>query len=274
MKRPMLLLAGLLFWLPACGGGGGGGLPAATLPITTHNALAVAQSVLGGGTGLEDISSGVEEILNQLALDQDGTFPCPIDGTYTVNSGTTSGSIQFNDCVFDFNGQETTFNGSLSVRQVNQSTIAITFNLVVDSPGDTTSITGGMNVQIRTVGVDTIETIISGSKLTVTSNGESVSLENYRLAETANLATGAYSVTQRGTIRDNVLGGTVNFSTPTPITGIGNAEPTAGVIRIDGANGSIITATISGPDVFVEVDEDGDGTPEDSFTTTWAALTD
>jgi len=274
MKRTMLLLAGLLVSLPACGGGGGGGLPAATLPITTNNAVAVATAVLGGGDGLEDISAGIEEILNQFDLDQDGTFPCPVNGTYTVQSGTTSGSISFSDCEFFFNEQLSTFNGSISVRQVNITTVAITLDLTVDSPGDTTSIVGTMNLQIRQVGANSLQTIVSGSKLTITSGAESGSIENFRFAETIDFGTGAFSATQSGTIRDNVLGGTVNFSTPTPLTGMGTDIPTAGVVLIEGSDGSKITITVMGVDVLVETDVDGDGTPEDSFTTTWGDLID
>jgi len=272
MKRVICSSAGLVLLLPACGGGGGGGTPAATVAITTANAFAVAEAILVGGTDLDNVSGGIDQLFEQLDPGGNGTFPCPDGGTYTVDAGSTSGKLTFNGCEFVFGEELSEFNGTLSFRQTGVSTIAFTIDLTVSSASDTTTVRGDMTVELRDPVGDSFTTIIRGNKLTVTSDGFSQSLERYRFEETVNIVTGAYTATQRGTIRNSLLGGTLNFETLEPLQGTAPDEPVSGVVEVRGSDGSVQIITIDGEDITVETDENGDDLIDDTFVTSWAEL--
>jgi hypothetical protein len=272
-------LVGFALVLTACGGGGDGatGPGAGTLPLTAQNAEDAVTLVLGGGGEIGEINEGIDMLAAALGLDDEefepGTFPCPSgNGTFTVAVAGNSVTVTFNNCVFDFGEGDETLNGSLAAILVNDSKTALTIDLTLSAGTETLTIKGDMTVELLDAGGSSIRTIISGTSLAVTENGTTESLQNYRFDETVDLSTGDYSATVSGTATQTTLGGSVVFDTPTPLTGSGSEHPTAGVMMLRGSNGSVVRVTLMGEDVLFEIDANGDGTYDTSFTRTWSEL--
>ncbi len=104
-------------------------------------------------------------------------------------------------------------------------------------------------------------------------------MTNYNFSFTeANFPTTAtpYSFSATATVASTLAGGSVTFATPTPFTGLGSGNPTAGVMVITGANGGTLTLTAraDGTHVGLVFDDDGAGPnpPQTLTDTTWAAL--
>ncbi|MHC4408782.1 MAG: hypothetical protein ACYS0E_12485 [Planctomycetota bacterium] len=272
MKRTILLLIGLIFWLPACGGGGGGGLPSGTLPLNANTAEALAALVVGGLNTTVETNLGIEQIFEEFEPDGDGRFPCPDGGFFEVDSDSNSATILFDNCMVDLGNGVETFNGEMSIDLVSSSTILVTLDLTIAENGNTTSVVGDMRLTYTDLGGTTERMVLSGKRLAVTMDGETIALENYRYEEVLDWGTGDYSYTERGTIRSSTAGGTIYFRTLEPMIGSGDDYPVSGVIEIRGALGSVTTMTVVGNEITVETDEDGDGTIDDTFKTTWDEL--
>ena len=271
MKRTILLLIGLFIGLPACGGGGGG-IAAGTFPITANTAQAIAELVVGGNNMLEETNLGLEELLSRLDSSDDGTFPCPDGGTYTLSSTSNSGTISFSDCMIDLGDGIETFDGTMTVRVLSSSTIEFTLDLTVTTGGNTASVVGDMRITYADLGGSSERMTLTGKRLATTSDGVTISLENYRYVEEFDYNSGDYSYTERGTLRDSQLGGSIYFRTLSPMEGTAPDYPIIGVLELRGGLGSVQTLTVVGDEITVETDEDGDGTIDDTFKTTWDEL--
>ena len=84
------------------------------------------------------------------------------------------------------------------------------------------------------------------------------------------------TTTLAGTITSTALnGGSLTITTPTPFVRAYNTEtfPHAGVGVATGANGGKVTVTaLSSTTVRVDLDSNGDGTPEATVTKPWSTF--
>jgi hypothetical protein len=161
-----------------------------------------------------------------------------------------------------------TFDGTMAVRVISNSTIEFTLDLTVTSGGNTASVVGDMRITYADLGGSSERMTLTGKRLATTSNGVTISLENYRYVEEFDYNSGDYSYAERGTLRDSQLGGSIYYRTLTPMEGTAPDYPVIGVLELRGGLGSVQTLTVVGDEITVETDEDGDGTIDDTFKTT------
>jgi hypothetical protein len=197
------------------------------------------------------------------------------DGQPSAGDGFTAA---FTSC--DVEG--TVMNGSMSItiNSFSQSSGSMSAsismnNLTASESGDTISMNGSYSFTMTiTASPLTMNLSISCSSLTVAVNSTSTTLSGFSLTASANAAT--FTMSMSGTIESAALGGTVTFSTPSPLTAStmsGDGTPTGGTFKVTGAGGTSVTVSIGGSAVNVAADTNGDGTSDWSTNTTWDALT-
>lgn len=274
MRTIFRTLCATLLSLAACSSGGGG-TPSGTLLINQVTAEPVVEAFLGRGNEIEEVSTGLVMLLDELDLSQEGTFDCPEGGTHTVDlfgNPPTGARITFDDCEVDVGGTIVTLNGTLEFRIVDGDTVAFTVDLEIDDGGSIGEIVGDMTIRVKFGAGSTVVTTLSGSSITMTEEGEGFTIADYRIVDTTDMGTGDYSETMRGYLRSTTFVGSVYFQTLEPLEGPGDDHPEAGVLILRGANGSRLRITLLGEDILLELDADGDGTYEDDETITWNDL--
>jgi hypothetical protein len=164
-----------------------------------------------------------------------------------------------------------------------QVTLAITTsNLSVKTAAQTSTSNGDLQLAWNQTTASNGTITASGNALTsslATASGtRSTTLRNYSQTETTNgtTVTGTLSASVEST--STLLGsagGTYSYtiSTPTALQWTTtNANPTAGVIKVVGANSSQLQVTYSAGGVVLSIDANGDGTYEKTVSTTAAEL--
>jgi hypothetical protein len=221
------------------------------------------------------------------------TIGCSTSGEWTISGSDPDNSgdvitvgdtinISFSNCVED----GVSVDGSISMAITQLSTgftgappytlgVDTTLtNLSVNVGGHSATSSGDMTMLIEEDGSNNETYELSGSSLTSLVAGQTVTLTNYRYDFSLNESTGAYSYSLLGTLAKAAIGGSVSFTTITPLTGTDPNDPTVGELHITGANGSQawVTADPDGTRVFIDVDVDGDGAAETQITTSWSEL--
>jgi hypothetical protein len=107
-----------------------------------------------------------------------------------------------------------------------------------------------------------------------TFSGRSETLARYVFSSSLFLADSHFSESQSGHYSDTDLDGSVTFTTPTPFTGVGAGDATAGELLVRGAGRSSVRliAWADGEGVQLEVDDTGDGVVDQTIETTRARL--
>jgi len=218
---------------------------------------------------------------------------CPLGGTMSVsaeiqNPETLSAgdnfSLSYADCDF---GDGVLANGSISFRvtsmqgELNGDNIQVGFdlqiaNLEIAEVGDGATIDGDISMSLNLTPTATTVSM-SGSSLSVTSGVDSMMLSDYSTTVTADLSAFPESITLQssGFLMSSEFDGEVQFSTDIALQVSGENNPTAGRLRITGANGANITVIpLDAQNVRVEVDLDGDNAADEggTFDMSWQEL--
>jgi len=261
--------------LAACGGGGGG-TPEGTLALTTQNSDAVLAAVLGSGGDVDTIGEALFDTLDGLDLTQDGTFACPMGGTYTVstNSKIPPGkTIDLDDCAIDFGGDGVNvLNGQIEFAALSMDTVRLVFDITGQSGMNANRAFGDMTVSERFGSGSNLVMTAKGSTLGLTENDIGATLEKYQFVITTDLGSGEWTQTGHSYVGASWLAGTVYVETREPLAGPPDDHPQTGVLMLRGANGSRIRVTLQIEDILVELDADGDGVYEASEIITWDDL--
>ncbi|MEA2080450.1 MAG: hypothetical protein U9P00_11445 [Pseudomonadota bacterium] len=256
-----------------------------SLPQATAADFQIAAVVIPPTT-TECAISGTMTISGTIA-DETGTFISPGD---TLNASFTNcndgdGDVADGDMAIevvvgvDFNFTPP-YDFTFDVTLINFSTTEI-------ASGET--FTGNGDLTLReavTADALFIETEVSGTKLTVTLPGDTLTLKDYWIQGTSDLGLGdAYTADSSGrgdccaTLESTVLGGTVDFRNTQPFEGVGDDFPYAGVLFITGAlapsgvgNTSVELTALDELCVDLLIDENGDGAGDVGITTTWESL--
>lgn len=224
-------------------------------------------------------------------------MPCPLGGSTSLTVNLASAvamspgdnlSISAANCRMD---GSTTLNGTLALTfnavsgipaptSAWSATLGATFTGFSETHGAQTSTANGdMTISLTQAGVQEMSLSATGNTLRMgtTQNGVSneVTIRNYR-----------YS----GSIKDGAASYGVNFSMSGNLPKLGNVDysvktstdfkqattaqyPSQGVMTVTAADKSSTTLTvIDSGNVSVGVDKNGDGTVDETLTTTWAAL--
>ncbi len=228
-----------------------------TMPSAVRNATIEESRECGDGTMLfihedndddQDLSTG-----DTLRV----TFEnCTFEG----EDGSISGAIELRDIVF---------NGDEEDDQFEESLVISFESFVVRFAGDSISMDGEIGSTIRKDGDEwTLICEFAGQFQA----GEDKLNGGSRIELVENDATGEYSLDSDGSIE--VAGiGTVQFETTTPFRGRGDGNPTEGVMIVSGEGNSKVTITALDADrVRIELDENGDGTAEETEDLSWDEL--
>jgi hypothetical protein len=133
---------------------------------------------------------------------------------------------------------------------------------------------GTISFVTDTTGSPTDITRITTDALTVTGGGASNTLTQYLMTQTVNEITGEYSLDTSGTLTSSAFSGSAAFTTELALQGAGTDYAVSGELLITGANGATIRVIVlDGVSVRLELDLDGDGTPDEIVDATWAELT-
>jgi hypothetical protein len=236
-----------------------------------------------------------------LLLADEGTVDCADGGSYqfTVNDVPPEDVLSQGDavsyasasCGIIEDGETITVNGAIAMAVTTASgmfpaapydlTVSITFQETrVNVGNNTIDINGVLTLSRSTtdgVSFETTLNVPAGSTLVATVAGPegqlSVNLSGYTAEFTSNDNTGAYTFQVSGSVSSSEIGGSVTFETITPFSGVDPDDPEAGELRITGAGGSTLAVVaLNRTEVELQLDETGDGVPEEVIATTWAEL--
>lgn len=235
-----------------------------------------------------DTSSPVIPNVTTTLVSTSGTMLVDVqgDGTNGIFAAGNVATITFTNCV----DAATTTNGSMSlaIDSVSVTVTSVTMSFanfsVVDTapnPDETISMSGGITMAVSDNGT-TLTATMSGSSFAATSSTDgSFTMKDFSIVAMGDsplaAPTGNYSFSVTMTTNIASLSGDIDITTPTPFTGTGDNNPTAGVMVITGANGGTLTLTAqgNGTAVTVVLDTDGAGgstAPQTLTSTTWDAI--
>lgn len=250
-----------------------------------------------------DMAAAAEEHVQQLAglgavgVVVEDTQPCPAGGETTIQIDTgslsevefsaalaegsipsgTSVSLAFADCA---DPEQPTVDGGVTIvfeqfpTDVELGTDAFEMQFSADFDNLQTGdqlVDGDLNV-VATSTAGRVDIQVTGSNLQAVDSVSSVTLVDYSISVIEdNVAT---IVTLTFTLNASALAGEVEVTTQSAlVTDFAAGNPRTGVIVVTGAGGSSLTLTVLDPvNVQLDVDEDGDGNPEQTLITTWAEL--
>ncbi len=114
-----------------------------------------------------------------------------------------------------------------------------------------------------------------GSSLVVTNSTGTETLTNFAstVTENTSVAPSSFTTDATGTVSSTLFGGSVNYQMPAAFASTGEEYPYAGEMVVTGtSNARIRIIALNAVSVRVQADYDGDGAPDATIDTTWAAL--
>jgi hypothetical protein len=310
MMKRLTVLLGYCAALTACGGGSGGGDDGGSFGgsgssqtvINAGNAVNVTAQAFSAIVDTGIIGSFGRETARLLGLGiaGGGTMTqilfCDTGSlTYTWNdtdssrtlSAGDSFTLSFANCRFDdlqivANGPaglvvQQVLGGFASLQAPYDFRGAYAFNQTdITYQGDKWVVQGDMTVRFNSSDGIQSQLELGGSSLVVQQDGISGQWQvtTYSVAQTDNTNTREYRFRAgQQTLDSTFIPGEVIFQTTADFTGVGDTNPAAGQLRIDGGNRSSVLATaVDTTNVQLAVDSDGDGVRERTITVTWSQL--
>jgi len=287
MKSRLLLALSSTLLLSSCGGGsdfsGGSTDTGVGLGLTSANAMTaagVAYSAASGSVDLANVggSIGVSagssapispskqlsgflvNALQQIPFGPD-VFPCAVSGSMTLSgdiadpltlSAGDTFTIQATACddgigeIIDglISMTVTDFTGDLFLGTYLLGMDATLDGLQVTTASDVISSTGDTSITLDTTAAPFVAASVSGASMMTSSNASTETLSNYSTEQTvdAGMVPSPYTLTSSGTVDSSQLADSVRL------------------IALDNVDGRI------------ELDNDGNGSVDETIDTTWAAL--
>jgi hypothetical protein len=219
------------------------------------------------------------------------TTPCAVSGTVTFSSDTASADMltagdritfSYEDCD---QGDGAILNGGfeLTVQSFQgdaaSGSMLMTVDLVANEFGmlqgeESSTIDGGLRMTLDTRDANAFRIEVSGDALDVAANGEFASLADFSVAITMDTTLGTSTLDIGGSLMSSAFSGEVRYDTIQPLEVDSAGTPTAGQIRITGAENATVEVNIlSAENVQLDIDLNGDGTVDEVVTRSWAELT-
>lgn len=152
-------------------------------------------------------------------------------------------------------------------------TMATSFtDFQIRTPDDTLLNNGDVTVRLDTLDLPIVVAEVSGDSLTIDNDLGSQTLTSFSSihSQDTGQAPTSYTQTSSGTLNTTLITGTVSYSTPVELTGLGIDYPNAGEFLVAGANSSARLVVLDNVNIEIEVDSDGDGIVDDTLPMTWA----
>lgn len=279
-----------------CGSSGGTSANVAGT-LSEQNAEAVATDGMSAVSFLMQMAGFAEGATDAIENPSAQTNICNSgNASIQINDGGVQGQLDAGDyvyanfqaCQLDLGGTIATLNGGLRVSVTSASgtdpgvhdiQLYVQYiSLTMSISGVTIVIDGNLNVgSSSSDGVTVVSTVSTQRFSAFVLAGQaswSGTLYNVAVSYTEDTSSGAYSMDLALTYSSSAAAGFVTITTTTPFTGPDAfTDPSSGVMEVTGAGDTVITFTaLDSINVQLEVDVDGDGTPEATINTTWNFL--
>jgi hypothetical protein len=219
-----------------------------------------------------------------------GTTACAVSGTVSFSADIASADtltagdrISF---VYDAcdQGDGAVLDGGfeITIRTFQGDVANGTFLMTVDlamtdfgvlESGQAATLDGGFSMTLDTRDANALRIEVSGETLDVATDGEFASLADFRLEITSDTQLGTSMLEVDGYLMSSAFSGEVRYETSQSFDLNAAGVPTAGQIRIIGAeNASITISILSEQSAQLDIDFDGDGTIDEVVTVTWTQL--
>jgi len=241
-------------------------------------------------TSKNALSGFLLNVLQQVPFGPD-VFQCESSGTMTISGdiaslATLTAGDTFN---IDANGCDdglgevldglisltiTEFTGELSLQTYLLRMDARLDGLQVRTITDVVNSTGDTSIDLDTRATPFVSATVYGASMTTSSNNDSQTLHNYRTEQTVDAGRQGipYTLTSFGTIDSSLLSDAVTYTTPVQFAGFDVDCPSTGQLLISGYNSSVRLVTLDNVNVRIDLDNDGNGTVDESIPTTWLEL--
>ena len=148
-------------------------------------------------------------------------------------------------------------------------------DIVVTEGTETVTSEGTFTLTIDSLDFPAVKTSLVGDELQFGAGGEVITMIDFDHSLTVDI--GVIPDTKLaevfGRLVSQVLGGSVDYETITPIQAIGDFDPHTGEMLITGADGSSVRIIIvDSANITLEIDTNGDGVIDQYVETSWAAL--
>ena len=220
------------------------------------------------------------------------TLPCADSGTMTLSgdiadpltlSAGDTFQVVFSACDDGFgevvdgtlNYTVSAFAGDLLTGRYVLGMDAILTNFQVTTAADVMTSNGDTSVTLDTMVAPFVSSTVAGNSMTVDTNSSSETLSGYSYNQTvdAGVSPSPYTMTAQGTLDSSQLAAVVSYMTPVMFEGFGVDYPDSGELLVTGNNSSVRLVAIDNVNVRIDIDNDGNGSVDESINTTWAALT-
>jgi hypothetical protein len=236
------------------------------------------------------------------------TQPCLVSGSVTVSASFADDTQQYlspGDVITSSfqqcdNGDGVVINGGFRILILTRTAIDLDINLVppytfgrrisfsnlsLSEPGETTTLSGDLELEEATEDAVVYESHVATDQLTTVINGDRETLRDFQLSGVVNEGNGSYSVEvlcEAGRcprIESDYLNGYVDFGSLSPFEGISDDDPYTGILEavggvaVDGLGPSRLeTEALTPGCVELRLDENGDGGTDWTQRTTWTSL--
>lgn len=167
------------------------------------------------------------------------------------------------------------FAGDLLVSGEFELTMSmVATNLQVTTPTDVLSTHGDATASINTLDAPFVRASVTGNRMELSSNASSEILTGFDSLQTLDggLETLPYTTIANGTLDSSQLPGVVTYSTPVTLEGFGANFPHTGEFLVVSGNSSARLIAIDDVNVQIDIDNNRDGTVDETIMTTWAEL--
>lgn len=152
---------------------------------------------------------------------------------------------------------------------------AVVTDLQIQTGTDTITSNGDATVNLDTESAPAVAASVSGASMTTDRNTSSETVTNYFSSQTvdAGVVPAPYTMSAAGTLDSTQLGGIVRYSTVETFQGFDADYPDSGVLLVEGETSSARLIAVDNVNVTIELDSNGDGVTDETFSLTWVELT-
>lgn len=234
------------------------------------------------------------------AMQKAGAIPeqtqdCSVSGTISysvevasirgISAGDTA-EINFNVCddgrniVLDggfnleFESVSGDFARSVPPYEVTLAGSLLDFDVLASQSGSTVVANGDIVLSAANADSVNTQTSLSGTAISLSIGDISTNLRDYSFDEVSNGQTAIYTIDMQGSVDLSELDSSVSFATVNgaPLSGSESNLPSSGQLKVEGGNGSLLTITIVGADIQLDLDVEGDGQLDASSSLDWDSL--
>ncbi len=167
------------------------------------------------------------------------------------------------------------FTGSLNAPPYSYTLALASTDLSASQRGETETLNGSAILMINTENGAEVTTTVSVDSLEYTeqTSEDSGTLTDFTATVVTNFGALSYTLDSSGTVSSQSIGGSVDLVTTEIITGsLLDDNPGSGVVLVTGDSSTETITVIDPINLRLDIDDNGDGTIDDTIPTTWEAI--